>query len=112
MAVDDINRAIANVRARLVGSIDTSNENWNFWVTSYAKRYLQAHIRRALMFLDGGMHALDGGYGLVGKHSKRWESSLPWLGSGFFLNLQVDKLLRLRGDASHTTLILRGLNER
>jgi hypothetical protein len=63
--VDDINSAISKVRARLVDEIDTSSQNWSFWVLTSARRYLQAHIRRALMFLDGGKHALDGGYGLV-----------------------------------------------
>lgn len=63
--VDDINSAIADVRARLVDEISTSAPNWNFWVLTSAQRYLQAHIRRALMFLDGGLHAIDGGYGLV-----------------------------------------------
>ena len=63
--VEDINSAISAVRSRLSNEINTSGPNWNFWILTYARRYLQAHMRRALMFLDGGMHALDGGYGLV-----------------------------------------------
>lgn len=63
--VDDINRAIADVRAHLADEIKVDPELSHMSVFVDAQRYLQAHVRRALMFLDGGLHALQGGYGLV-----------------------------------------------
>jgi hypothetical protein len=36
-----------------------------FIIYGNAKSYLQSHIRRALMFLDGGAHAMEAGYGLI-----------------------------------------------
>jgi len=63
--VEDINRAIADVRSGLKREIKLDNSKVNLTVFVDAQRYLQAHIRRALMFLDGGKHALDGGYSLV-----------------------------------------------
>lgn len=63
--VDDINRAIADVRSHLTDEIKIDAKLSHMSVFLDAQRYLQAHVRRALMFLDGGMHALEGGYGLV-----------------------------------------------
>lgn len=63
--VADINTAIANVRSHLKPEIKLDDGNGILTVFVDAERYLQAHIRRALMFLDGGKHALDGGYSLV-----------------------------------------------
>jgi hypothetical protein len=63
--IDDINRAIADVRSHLTDEIKVDLELSHMSVFVDAQRYLQAHVRRALMFLDGGLHALEGGYGLV-----------------------------------------------
>jgi hypothetical protein len=63
--IDDINRAIADVRSHLTDEIKIDLELSHLSVFVDAQRYLQAHVRRALMFLDGGLHALEGGYGLV-----------------------------------------------
>jgi hypothetical protein len=63
--VDEINRAVANVRLRLKDEIQTKRSAPKLDLFVDAERYLQAHVRRALMFLDGGKHSLDGSYGLV-----------------------------------------------
>lgn len=77
--IDDINRAIADVRSHLTHEIKLDPELSHMSVFVDAQRYLQAHVRRALMFLDGGLHALEGGYGLVALTCARsiYESTTP-----------------------------------
>jgi hypothetical protein len=63
--VDDINRSIARVRSFLTEDVDISSIEDLPMLRCQVEIFFQAHLRRALEFLDGGKHALDAGYGLV-----------------------------------------------
>lgn len=63
--VDAINKAIARVRAHLKDSVDISSLDDIPMIQAQGELFFQAHLRRALAFLDGGKCALDAGHGLV-----------------------------------------------
>jgi hypothetical protein len=63
--VDDINRSIALVRVFLHEKVDIGSIEDLPMLRSQVEIFFQAHLRRALAFLEGGKHALDAGYGLV-----------------------------------------------
>jgi hypothetical protein len=63
--VDDINRSIARVRSFLSETVDISSIDDLPMLRSQVEIFFQAHLRRALAFLEGGKHALDAGHGLV-----------------------------------------------
>jgi hypothetical protein len=63
--IDAINRSIAHVRSRLKDHVEIDSIEDEAMIQSQAEIFLQAQLRRALAFLDGGKHALDAGHGLV-----------------------------------------------
>jgi hypothetical protein len=63
--VEDINRAIARVRLFLNEQVDISSIDDLPMLRTQTEIFFQAHLRRALAFLDGGKHAVDAGHGLV-----------------------------------------------
>jgi hypothetical protein len=63
--IDQINLSIRRVRASLKDQANTDSLEDTAMIQSQAGIFFQAHIRRALAFLDGGRHALDAGHGLV-----------------------------------------------
>lgn len=75
--IDDINDAIRKVRLLVSDEVKIGSESLDSAIYENAKCYLQAHVRRALMFLDGGSNALDAGFGLVTLACARslWESA-------------------------------------
>lgn len=62
--LDGTNKAIADMRSILRETVPLGTDMVTM-LHELAECYFQAHIRRALQFLDGGMHALDAGYGLI-----------------------------------------------
>jgi hypothetical protein len=62
--IDDVNDAIRNVRALVTDQIKV-DDRLDIGLYGMAQCYFQAHVRRALMFLDGGAQAMDAGHGLV-----------------------------------------------
>lgn len=69
--IDAINLSIRRVRASLKDHVDNDSIEDTAMIQSQAGIFLQAHVRRALAFLDGGKHALDSGHGLVALTSIR-----------------------------------------
>jgi hypothetical protein len=64
--VDEINRSIGRVRSYLREKVDIDSSEVDLsMLRSQVEIFFQAHLRRALAFLDGGKHALDAGHGLV-----------------------------------------------
>jgi len=63
--VEEINRSITRVRSFLTETVDISSIEDLPMLRTQVELFFQAHLRRALDFLDGGKHALDAGYGLV-----------------------------------------------
>jgi hypothetical protein len=63
--VDDINRSISHVRSFLSEKVDIDSIEDIPMLHSQVDIFFQAHLRRALAFLEGGKHALDAGHGLV-----------------------------------------------
>ncbi|MGY2915788.1 hypothetical protein [Bradyrhizobium sp. USDA 3262] len=75
--IDDINDAVRKVRSLVADELNAGSESLESALYESARCYLQAHVRRALMFLDGGAQALEAGYGLVTLTCARslWEST-------------------------------------
>lgn len=69
--IDDINRSIARVRSFLSGQVKIGSIDDLPMLDSQVGIFFQAHLRRALAFLDGGKHALDTGHGLLAITSVR-----------------------------------------
>jgi hypothetical protein len=63
--IDQINRSVASMRSLLKGKVCFEADGDIPMLRSQVEIFFQAHLRRALMFLDGGKLALDTGYGLV-----------------------------------------------
>lgn len=63
--IDAINLYIDRVRRTLKDSVDMDPLDDVSMIRGQAEVFFQAHIRRALAFLDGGKHALDAGHGLI-----------------------------------------------
>ncbi len=74
--IDDINDAVRKVRSLVSEEVKVGSESLDSAIYENAKCYLQAQVRRALMFLDGGANALEAGFGLVTLACARslWES--------------------------------------
>lgn len=62
--IDDVNEAIRDVRLLLSDEIKVG-ERLDLHVYGMALCFFQSHLRRALMFLDGGSLAMEAGFGLV-----------------------------------------------
>lgn len=63
--IDSINQSISQVRSALKDSVDMDPLDDISMIRGQADLFFQAHLRRALAFLDGGKYALDAGHGLV-----------------------------------------------
>lgn len=63
--VDDINRSIDRVRSFLIEEVDIGSIEDMPMLRGQVEIFFQAHLRRALAFLEGGKQALDAGHGLV-----------------------------------------------
>jgi hypothetical protein len=63
--VDDINLSIARVRSFLTENVAIDSIENLPMLNSEVEIFFQAHLRRALAFLEGGKHALDAGHGLI-----------------------------------------------
>ncbi|QDL97939.1 hypothetical protein FLL57_11720 [Rhodopseudomonas palustris] len=63
--IDAINLYIDRVRQTLKDSVNMDPLDDVSMIRGQAEVFFQAHIRRALAFLDGGKHALDAGHGLI-----------------------------------------------
>lgn len=63
--VEAINLYIDRVRHTLKDSVDMDPLDDVSMIRGQAEVFFQAHLRRALAFLDGGKYALDAGHGLV-----------------------------------------------
>jgi hypothetical protein len=63
--VDSANAIVYHARSLLVAQIDTRGPTLGYTVAAYANSYFQAHMRRALEFLDGGLDELNNGRALV-----------------------------------------------
>ncbi|QIP05984.1 hypothetical protein [Bradyrhizobium symbiodeficiens] len=63
--IDSANAIVDHVRSLLVDQIDTRGPTLGYTVAAYANSYFQAHMRRALEFLDGGMEELENGRALI-----------------------------------------------
>jgi hypothetical protein len=63
--IDSINKSIATMRSLVKDEVVHKTESDFDLLRGQVDLFLQAQLRRALMFLDGGKHALDAGYGLI-----------------------------------------------
>lgn len=63
--VDDINRSIARVRSFLSENVELGSIEDLPMLRSQVEVFFQAHLRRALAFLEGGKYAADAGHGLL-----------------------------------------------
>ena len=63
--IDQINRSIARVRSLLKDEVTIDSQEDFPMIQSQVEIFQQAHLRRALEFLDGAKHALDGGHALL-----------------------------------------------
>jgi hypothetical protein len=63
--VDNANAIVDRVRSLLVDHLSTRGPTLGYTVDAYANSYFQAHIRRALEFLDGGMEELSTGRAFI-----------------------------------------------
>ncbi|MDX6462934.1 MAG: hypothetical protein QOE55_6631, partial [Acidobacteriaceae bacterium] len=63
--IDAIDLSINRVRSSLKEDIDIESIEDTAMIQSQVGIFLQAHLRRALAFLDGGKHAMDAGHGLL-----------------------------------------------
>ncbi|MGM5002932.1 hypothetical protein AB8A05_29685 [Tardiphaga sp. 538_B7_N1_4] len=63
--VDKTNAIVEKVRSLMVDQLDTRGPTLGYTVAAYTRSYFQAHMRRALEFLDGGMAAHKAGQALV-----------------------------------------------
>jgi hypothetical protein len=61
--IDAINLSIRRVRSSLKDHVNNDSIEDTAMIQSQAGIFFQAHVRRALAFLDGGKHALDAGHG-------------------------------------------------
>jgi hypothetical protein len=63
--IDAINLSINRVRSSLKEYIDIESIEDTAMIQSQVGIFFQAHLRRALAFLEGGKHAMDAGHGLL-----------------------------------------------
>jgi len=63
--IDSINQSVNRVRSALKDQVDMDPLDEISMIRGQAEIFFQAHLRRALAFLDGGKYALDAGHGLV-----------------------------------------------
>ena len=63
--VDDIKRSIAGVRSFLSENVELGSIEDLPMLRTEVEIFFQAHLRRALAFLEGGKYAADAGHGLV-----------------------------------------------
>jgi hypothetical protein len=69
--IEAINLYINRVRSALKDHVDMDPLDDVSMIRGQAEIFFQAHLRRALAFLDGGKYALDAGHGLVALTSIR-----------------------------------------
>ncbi|WP_354069605.1 hypothetical protein [Bradyrhizobium sp. LB5.2] len=63
--VDHANTIVDRARSALVDKLSTRGPTASHTLAAYAIAYFQAHMRRALEFLDGGMEEMSNGRALV-----------------------------------------------
>jgi hypothetical protein len=63
--IDTTNAAIDRLRARKIASLHSDSTSAIGWFKNWAHLYLQAHIRRSLSFIDGGVAELAAGRTIV-----------------------------------------------
>jgi hypothetical protein len=63
--IEAINLSINRVRSHLKEHVDIESIEDTAMIQGQVGIFLQAHLRRALAFLDGGKHAMDAGHGLL-----------------------------------------------
>lgn len=63
--VDVINATIKRLHIRKISSLSYADQNMAEWSSTWARVYIQAHIRRSLSLIEGGLSALEGKRPLV-----------------------------------------------
>jgi hypothetical protein len=69
--VDDINRSIARVRSFLSENVGLGSIEDMPMLRTEVEIFFQAHLRRALAFLEGWKYAADAGHGIALQEGSR-----------------------------------------